>query len=442
MGLEDLMKVTKTEMNNTSTKNLHKLEILEDKISNIEDEQGKVKNQIQEVSKTIKDHALSVDKVCSDMKTGLDNSVAETNKKLNVFIDDISKSVISNSTHLEDHEEKLNKVLALTGDQSEISSAIASRIQSVETKLSSYDEKNKTLTENILVTSETQLKDFRNKFDSRIAELVKRTDQHSDQFDQAELNMVDLIKKIDEKQHHVDRGFEEVKRNAAQEKDLLIIQFKEQNDKFESVFNSIDEKVEIMETKLISQVDHRVDSVQKELRDLGFELHDYINRNKEDLQSIRRHADSEQQNLWTTLLHLSSVFRGYTVVLKSEGIVKKYQADVLGVYRMVDSYNDRPVYKQDGGENYIYYSSTSETWFVGTVVGHQYGWLRNSTEDSKNKRWIPDLKSGWEYRPLVRSTDNLQKNTWHSDDGSLRIEYLRDVEKINELFRDVKVEIE
>ena len=48
---------------------------------------------------------------------------------------------------------------------------------------------------------------------------------------------------------------------------------------------------------------------------------------------------------------------GYTVVLKSEGIIKKYQADVLGVYRMVDSYNDRPVYKQDGGENYIYYRS-------------------------------------------------------------------------------------
>ena len=41
--------------------------------------------------------------------------------------------------------------------------------------------------------------------------------------------------------------------------------------------------------------------------------------------------------------------------MKSEGIVKKHQADVLGVYRMVDSYNERPVYKQDGGENYIYY---------------------------------------------------------------------------------------
>ena len=53
--------------------------------------------------------------------------------------------------------------------------------------------------------------------------------------------------------------------------------------------------------------------------------------------------------------HILFLPGGYTVVLKSEGAVKKHQSDVLGVYRMVDSYNDRPVYKQDGGENYIYY---------------------------------------------------------------------------------------
>ena len=41
--------------------------------------------------------------------------------------------------------------------------------------------------------------------------------------------------------------------------------------------------------------------------------------------------------------------------MKSEGAVSEHQSNVLGVYRMVDSYNDRPVYKQDGGENYIYY---------------------------------------------------------------------------------------
>ena len=47
--------------------------------------------------------------------------------------------------------------------------------------------------------------------------------------------------------------------------------------------------------------------------------------------------------------------------------MKEHQADVLGVYRMIDSYNDRPVYKQDGGENYIYYSAASSSWLVGPV---------------------------------------------------------------------------
>merc|ERR1712241_793834 len=226
------------------------------------------------------------------------------------------------------------------------------------------------------------------------------------------------------------------------DKEFVVMKINETKETVESVFNSLEEKIELLETTQIKE-SSRVEIIEKntesqervslqlekkikEVERLGddtsalwkqlTELQEYVNMSREDLRSIR----------------------GYTIVLKSEGIVKKHQADVLGVYRMVDSYNDRPVYKQDGGENYIYYSSASNTWFVGTVVGHQYGWLRNSTENASSKRWIPDLKSGWEYRPLVRTLDNLDTNSWHSDDGSLRIEYLRDVEKVNELFRDAR----
>ena len=78
-------------------------------------------------------------------------------------------------------------------------------------------------------------------------------------------------------------------------------------------------------------------------------------------------------NLWTLILEIYAAFSkcmfslfsvsqyilfclgSYTLVVKSEGAVSEHQSDVLGVYRMVDSYNDRPVYKQEGGENYIYY---------------------------------------------------------------------------------------
>ena len=57
--------------------------------------------------------------------------------------------------------------------------------------------------------------------------------------------------------------------------------------------------------------------------------------------------------MYKTILYLC--IGGYTLVVRSEGCVSEHHISVLGVYRMVDSYNDRPVYKQDGGENYIYY---------------------------------------------------------------------------------------
>ena len=90
------------------------------------------------------------------------------------------------------------------------------------------------------------------------------------------------------------------------------------------------------------------------------------------------------------------------MVLKSEGEIGNNQADILGVYRMADSHCDRPVYKQDGGENYIYYSNISGSWLVGTVVGHQYAWLRNCTEKAPDTRYtsIQDGNSGT-FRSLI-----------------------------------------
>ena len=46
---------------------------------------------------------------------------------------------------------------------------------------------------------------------------------------------------------------------------------------------------------------------------------------------------------------------GNTVVVRSEGRVLEDMADVLGVFRLVDSHDERPLYKQDEGENFIYF---------------------------------------------------------------------------------------
>ena len=80
-------------------------------------------------------------------------------------------------------------------------------------------------------------------------------------------------------------------------------------------------------------------------------------------------------------------------------------------------------FQMSSSHHFNQFSATSASWLVGTVVGHQYGWLRNGSDSAQARRWIPDLETGWEYRPLTRSSE--LSNTWCTDDGTLRIESLR-----------------
>ena len=106
-------------------------------------------------------------------------------------------------------------------------------------------------------------------------------------------------------------------------------------------------------------------------------------------------------------------------MVRSEGKVREEQGDVLGVYRLVDSHQARPLYKQDGGENFIFFSPGGPWWMVGTVVGSQYGWLRNSSSSlgPGEARWPADLEEGWQYRDGT-------SGHWREDDVSLRIQAL------------------
>merc|ERR1712013_700803 len=391
------------------------------------------------------------------LRKEVDGALVTNMEKIIEFEKDVQNLRKDNELSFSDHDTKIMTLLTANEEHSSFFEKVTTNISSIETRMTSYDQRQKAITENLLITSEAQLNEIRNKFDNRIAGLVKRTDEHSDLFEQTEVKIVhmyDQSNKIEEDLFHTQRDVEDLKKQGGNEKELVVMKIKEQKETLEAFFRSLEQKVETIETtqikessrveiiekqtesqeRLAMQLEEKIKHVEKfgeeqhslikeveknayhQVEEMGSELQEYVNNSREDLQNIR----------------------GYTVVLKSEGAVKKHQSDVLGVYRMVDSYNDRPVYKQDGGENYIYYSSASNTWFVGTVVGHQYGWLKNSSESASSKRWIPDLKTGWEYRPLVRSSDSLTSNTWLSDDGSLRIESLRDVEKVNELIRDIK----
>ena len=146
--------------------------------------------------------------------------------------------------------------------------------------------------------------------------------------------------------------------------------------------------------------------------------------------------------------------------MKSEGGAAEHQSACLGVYRSVDGCNDRPVYKQEAGENYLYYNSKLKSWMVASYVGNEYAWMKyqlsdgeeqsssssssSSSSDSesdldeekrlKKKKakkiaWrslrTPDLfNPGWQYKLSPFSMDEETVERWMTDDQTLRVEPL------------------
>jgi len=235
----------------------------------------------------------------------------------------------------------------------------------------------------------------------------------------------------------------DIKNLREEDQQVLLSKVLEQQQSLDKLFNTIEEKdkaLEKMQRDQISSTQFLQSNMEESTsgRNIDKHLADRVQalevQKVEEMKRNRNCMGFGKTNFWALILEIYAAFRGYTLVVRSEGCVSEHHISVLGVYRMVDSYNDRPVYKQDGGENYIYYSSASSSWLVGTVVGHSYGWLRNSS----SARWVPDITSGWEYRPLTRSWDGNTQESWLSDDGTLRIEPLQAVDSIMSQIQDIK----
>ena len=72
--------------------------------------------------------------------------------------------------------------------------------------------------------------------------------------------------------------------------------------------------------------------------------------------------------------------------MKSEGSAAEHQSACLGVYRSVDWCNHRPVYKQEDGENYLYYNNKLKSWMVASYVGNEYAWMRYEVHDGEDDK--------------------------------------------------------
>ena len=157
------------------------------------------------------------------------------------------------------------------------------------------------------------------------------------------------------------------------------------------------------------------------------------------------------------------------MILSSTGSAAEQQMTCLGVYRIVGDYNGKPLYKQDEGENYLYYQN--KTWLVGPHLGvshageqsdmHGYAWMKldggksdgasssSSSEESdsdsqeggekihqkktKTKRASMDIfREGWKYKSALmgielssHSDDSDDSAYWVGDDTTLKVEALK-----------------
>ena len=166
---------------------------------------------------------------------------------------------------------------------------------------------------------------------------------------------------------------------------------------------------------------------------------------------------------------------GYTVVLSSTGSAAKQQPACLGVYRMVGEYNNKPLYKQDDGENFLYYQN--KTWQVGPHLETgsdlpgpysdsqlSYAWMKrdgghsdgaSSSDNSSSDSELEDqggaaklrdikfkskalrkskglFKEGWKYKPSLMNVklsetldDSDNEIQWMEDDVTLKVEALK-----------------
>ena len=220
-------------MDNIEIKLNENMETVSEKIRNASKETNVVINKINEEFKA---STLSTDEKIISIKTNFESLQSEFDAGLN------------------DHDQKLNKLLTATEEHSNFFSTITTNISNIENTMSSYDSKQKAVTENLLVTSEAQLTEFRNKFDSRISEIMRRMDDHSDKFDQNELNLVDLKRKLDENYLHTQRDLEELRKKCGNDKEFVVMKINETKETVESVFNSLEEKIELLETTQIKEV--------------------------------------------------------------------------------------------------------------------------------------------------------------------------------------------
>jgi len=88
------------------------------------------------------------------------------------------------------------------------------------------------------------------------------------------------------------------------------------------------------------------------------------------MESLEKTLVNNYDDMWNVVLPIYGTLRGYTVCLYSDKMASEAQPLCLGLYRSVDYKNGRPVYKQEEGQNFLFFFNNA--WFIGPHVGNHY----------------------------------------------------------------------
>jgi len=458
-GLENQTKDIKDDVNALSKKNEVAIEKLEDEVNGINGKlKDSVKNEIEDLVEKVNEKLDEIDNE-SKANAGHVDNLREVNKELLERIkvnvqDDIDKqteNIEKSGKAIDALEDNLKKLLEDVDDlkNNEINDLVDAKTD-LENKVKDLEENSKKLDENLKTEHE------------KLVLIINNSKETHDK----------VLKEITEKLVVVEKAQDNI--------DIQMI--KETIDSLEDKYSKTQED----RNEMANEIKILDDRHQRNHEDLDNRRDSDAQFNKTAVLKLETALDTNHEDMWNVVLPIYGALRGYTVVLYSEGMARDHQSACLGIFRSSSYLNGRPVYKQDDGENYLYYHKAENSWLVGPHVGNNYAWVRNqldqsmsssstsSSDDSdsdsddsvasnsdhsigssaakktaKSKRkWLsksrsflpeirtPDqLESGWQYRLSITVG---QQAVWTNDDSTLRVEALKDVDRISKVIRRVR----
>merc|ERR1711935_148936 len=462
---ENQTKDIKDDVNALSKKNKVAIEKLEDEVNGINGKlKDSVKNEIEDLVEKVNEKLDEIDNE-SKANAGHVDNLREVNKELLERIkvnvqDDIDKqteNIEKSGKAIDVLEDNLKKLLEDVDDlkNNEINDLVDAKTD-LENKVKDLEENSKKLDENLKTEHE------------KLVLIINNSKETHDK----------VLKEITEKLVVVEKAQDNI--------DIQMI--KETIDSLEDKYSKTQED----RNEMANEIKILDDRHQRNHEDLDNRRDSDAQFNKTAVLKLEMALDTNHEDMWNVVLPIYGALRGYTVVLYSEGMARDHQSACLGIYRSSGYLNGRPVYKQDEGENYLYYHKAENSWLVGPHVGNTYAWVRNqldhvnganggtstssssSSSDSDSdsdvsvasasdhsigstaaqktakdkKKWLKSRahldeirtpyqldNSRWQYRLSITVG---QEAIWSSDDSSLRLEALKDVDRISKVIRRVR----